>query len=147
YAYHNIYNYVFRSVYERYWGEDKEERDEKGRRELERIASFATRMMNRYPASSVGAGFVVRVAEADLELGKHLDAARLARRAVAMGAKGEIRAEALWAAGVAEFRLHQYPNARQALTTLVAENPNDRYTEGARRLLAMLLEETGDLEG
>jgi len=147
YAYHNIYNYVFRSVYERYWGEDNEERDEKGGQELERIALFATRMMNRYPASSVGAGFVVRVAEADLELGKNSDAAKLARRAAGMGAKGEIRAEALWVAGVAEFRLHQYSTARQALMTLVAENPNDRYTENARRLLAMLLEETGDLEG
>ena len=147
YAYHNIYNHVFRSVYERYWDDDKEERDEKGRRELARTASFATRLMNRYPASSVGAGFVVRVAEADLELGKNSDAAKLARHAVGMGAKDEIRAEELWVAGVAEFRLHQYSSSRQALTTLVAENPNNRYTEGARRLLAMLLEETGDLEG
>lgn len=64
-----------------------------------------------------------------------------------MGAKGEIRAEALWVAGVAEFRLRQYSSARQALTTLVAENPDNRYTEGARRQLAMLAEDTGDIDG
>ncbi len=147
YAYHNIYNYVFRSVYERYWSDDKEERAERGQHELKRTASFATRMMNRYPSSSVGAGFVVRVAEANLELGKDSDAARLARRAVGMGAKGEVRAEALWVAGVAEFRNHQYATARHALTTLVSENPNNRYTERARRQLAMLAEDTGDIEG
>ncbi|HLF85140.1 MAG TPA: hypothetical protein VI837_13275 [Blastocatellia bacterium] len=147
YSYHNIYNYVFRSVYQRYWDDDEDERAEREQRELNRTASFATRMMNRYPASSVGAGFVVRVAEANLELGKDSDAARLARRAVGMGAKGEIRAEALWVAGVAEFRRQQYSTARQALATLVAENPDNRYTEGARRQLAMLAEDTGDIEG
>jgi len=147
YAYHNIYNYVFHSVYERDWDDDKEATAEEGRQELNRTASFATRMMNRYPASSVGAGFVVRVAEADLELGRIGDAAKLAHRAVGMGAIGEIRAEALWIAGAAEFRRHQYSTARQALTTLVAENPNNRYTEGAHRQLAMLAEDAGDIEG
>jgi len=147
YAYHNIYNYVFQSFYDRYWDDDNDERDERGQRELKRTAEFATRMMNRYPASSFGAAFVVRVAEADFELGKDSDAAKLARRAVGMEAKGEIRAEALWVAGAAESNSHQYSTARQALTTLVAENPDNRYTEGARRQLAMLAEDTGDIEG
>ena len=146
YAYHNIYNYVFRSVYERYWNDD-DERDERGKRELDRTALFATRMIDRHPSSSIGAGFVVRVAEANLELGKDSEAAKLARRAIAMGAKAEIRAEALWVAGAAETRVHQYATARQAFTTLVSENPNNRYTEGARRQLAMLAEDAGDLEG
>jgi hypothetical protein len=147
YAYHNIYNYVFQSLYERYWKDDKEEKAETGQRELKRIASFATRMMNRYPASAVGAGFVVRVSQAHLELGSDADASTLARRALALAATGEIRAEALWVAGVAEFRRHQYSSSRAALTTLVVENPNNRYTEGARRQLAMLAEDTGDIEG
>jgi hypothetical protein len=121
YAYHNIYNYVFRSVYERYWDDD-DLRAKRGRHELDRTASFATRMMNRYPSSSVSAGFVVRVAETNLELGKDSDASKLARRAIGMGARDEIRAEALWVAGAAEAHSHLYSTARQALMTLVSEN-------------------------
>lgn len=147
YAYHEIYNHIFRPVYYRRWGDEKEEGYENEQRELKSIASFATRMMSRYPASAVGAGFVVRVAEANLELGNDADASTLARKALVLGAKGEIRAEALFVAGVAEFRRHQYSTARRALTTLVAENPNNRYTEGARRQLSMLAEDTGDIEG
>jgi TolA-binding protein len=145
YAYHDIYNHVFRSVYERYWDNDEDQNADQ--RELKRIASFATRMINRYPSSSVGAAFVVRIAEANLELEKYSDAAGLARRAIRMGARGDIKAEALWVAGVAESHDHQYTTARQALTTLVSENPNNRYTEGARRQLAILAEDTGDIEG
>ena len=153
YAYHNIYNYTFRSesevwFYEGYQEpEPDSERTNHERHELERTASFATRMMNRFPSSAVGAAFIVRVAEADHELDKDADASRLARRALAAGAKADIRAEALWIAGASEFRRHQYSTARQALKTLIAENPNDRYTEGARRQLAMLEEDSGNIEG
>jgi outer membrane protein assembly factor BamD (BamD/ComL family) len=147
YAYHNIYNYAFKGIYVSFSDEDPDTEKEKQSHELNRIASFATRMMNRFPAGGVGAAFVVRVAEANLELGKDADASRLARRALGIGAKGDIRAEALWVAGAAEFRRHRYLSAREALTTLVAENPNNRYTEGARRQLAMLAEDTGDIEG
>lgn len=153
YAYHNIYNFAYRPKSEVWFYEDygeKEsdsERARQQRHELERIAFFATRMMNRFPSSAVGAAFVVRVAEADLELDKDADAARLARRALATGAEGDIRAEALWIAGVSEFRQHQYSAAREALATLISENPSDRYTEGARRQLAMLEEDSGNIEG
>ncbi|HWN98887.1 MAG TPA: hypothetical protein VNS63_06405 [Blastocatellia bacterium] len=146
YAYHNIYNYALRGVYFRFSAEDSETEKEEQARELNRIAIFATRMMNRFPAGSVGAAFVVRVAEADLELGKDSDASRLARLVVTKGATGDLRAQALWVAGVAEFHLRQYSSARRALTTLIAENPNNQYTEGARRHLAMLAEDTGDIE-
>jgi len=154
YAYHNIYNYALRSDSQRWFYEDytrfKDEtatkRTSRQQHEVERTALFATRMMSRFPSSAVGAAFVVRVAEADLELDKDADASRLARRALAMGARADIRAEALWIAGVAEFRGHQYSTARQALTTLISENPNDRYTEGARRQCAMLEEDTGNID-
>lgn len=153
YAYHNIYNYALRPESERQYYERYDEEDDAGkqapdeRRQLERTASFANRMMNRFASSSVGAAFVVRVAEVDLELDNDADASRLARRALATGAKGDIRAEALWIAGASEFRRHRYSTARQALVTLIAENPNNRYTEGARRQLAMIEEETGNIEG
>jgi predicted Zn-dependent protease len=104
-------------------------------------------MMSRYPGTSVGGAFVLRVAQANFELGNDKDAAKLARRALSMSARGDARAEALWVEGVAEHRLRQYESARKALTTLVAENPGNRYTEGARRNLAMLAEDMGDIEG
>ncbi|HSB10006.1 MAG TPA: outer membrane protein assembly factor BamD [Blastocatellia bacterium] len=157
YAYHNIYNYAFGPKYERDFyedGDDEGESDDEPagqaspgqKRELARVASFATRMMNKFSSSSLTAGFVVRVAEADLELGREADASALARRALRMGAVGDIRAEALWIAGVSEFRRRRYSTARQALVALIAEHRNDRYTEGARRQLAMLEEDTGNIE-
>jgi len=154
YAYHNVYNYALRSDAQRWFYEHYASfRDEtasarigRQQHDVERTASFATRMMNRFPSSALGAAFVVRVAEADLELDKDVDASRLARRSLAIGASADIRAEALWIAGVSEFRRHQYSSARQALTTLISENPNDRYTEGARRQLAMLEEDTGNID-
>jgi outer membrane protein assembly factor BamD (BamD/ComL family) len=148
YAYHEIYNYAVwhrgePGGYDSASGDCEKER---ANRELERIAAFSTRMISRYPGSRVGAGFVLRVAEANLELKKNEDAARLARRALAMSAREDTRAEALWVAGTAEHRLGRYRSARRALEMLVAENQNNSYTEGGRRLLAMLLEDTGDLE-
>jgi outer membrane protein assembly factor BamD (BamD/ComL family) len=153
YAYHDVYNYALRSNAQRWFYEDyysfkdetASERTGRQRHEVERAALFAARMMNRFPSSAVGAAFVVRVAEADLELDKDVDASRLARRALVIGANADIRAEALWIAGVSEFRLHQYSTARQALAALIAENSNNRYTEGARRQLAMLEEDTGNI--
>jgi outer membrane protein assembly factor BamD (BamD/ComL family) len=146
YAYYEIYNYV---VWHRcepggndYWDNDSDKV-----RGLERIAAFATRMMARYPRHAIGAGFVLRVAEANLELENNAEAARMARRALGMGIRNDERAEALWVAGAAEHRLQRFDSARSALSTLVKENPNNRYTEGGRRLLAMLLEDQGNLEG
>ncbi|HSO73236.1 MAG TPA: hypothetical protein VLU47_00235, partial [Blastocatellia bacterium] len=147
YAYHNIFNFPLSGIYYRVRDRHSDSENEERDHELNRVASFATRMMNRFPRSGTGAAFVVRVAEANLELGNDADASKLARRALAMGAMGDIRAEALWVAGAAELRRGQHAPARQALTTLVGENPDNRYTEGARRQLAMLLEDTGDIEG
>jgi outer membrane protein assembly factor BamD (BamD/ComL family) len=149
YAYHEIYNYAVRHRCQRYdygFGEDKCE-PKRVTDELQRIAAFATGLMTRYPNTPAGGGFVLRVAEAQLELENNADAARLARRALALGIRGDQRAEALWVAGAAEHRLRRYDTARRELETLVRENQNNRYTEGARRLLAMLLEDSGDLEG
>ncbi|HEU4387198.1 MAG TPA: hypothetical protein VFV34_05335 [Blastocatellia bacterium] len=145
YAYHEIYDYAA----SRHCSPDYDEdcKPDAYKTELKRIAAFATRMLTHQPNGAVGAGFVLRVAQADLELENDTDAARLARRALAMGIKGYHRAEALWVAGAAEHRLHRFAAARQALTTLVSENQANRYTEGARRLLAMLLEDGGDLPG
>lgn len=149
YAYHEIYNYAVWhrcSSYD-YEYDDNKCKPQRAANELQRIAAFATRMMARYPGAQAGGGFVLRVAEAQLELENNADAARLARRALALGVKGDQRAEALWVAGAAEHRLRRYDTARRALETLVNENPNNRYSEGGRRLLALLLEDSGNLEG
>ena len=148
YAYHEIYNYAVRHRCPRYdYGDDDKCNPKRVTNELQRIAAFATGMIARYPNTPAGGGLVLRVAEAQLELENNADAARLARRALALGIRGDQRAEALWVAGAAEHRLRRYDTARRALETLVRENPNNRYTEGGRRLLAMLLEDSGDLEG
>ena len=146
YSYHNIYNFALPSIFYSYVDDPKRE-EKRADTELKRIAAFATRMMNRYPSTAVGGSFVLRVAQANLELGNDKDAASLARQALSKSLRGDARAEALWVAGVAEHRLRQYESARKALTTLVAENLNNRYTEGARRNLAMLAEDMGDMEG
>ena len=150
YAYHEIYNYAVMHRCSRY-GYDYNGNDtckpQRAANELRRIAGFATRMMARYPGAQPGGGFVLRVAQAQFELENNADAARLARRALALGLRGDQRAEALWVAGAAEQRLGRHDTARRALETLVNENPNNRYSEGGRRLLAIVLEDSGNLEG
>ena len=149
YAYHEIYNYAVRHRCSSYGYDHNGDncKAERTETELHRIAAFATRMMARYPSTAVGGGFVLRVAQVQLELENNADAAQLARRALALGVRGDQRAEALWVAGAAEHRLGRYDAARRALETLVKENPSNRYTEGGRRLLAMLQEDSGNLEG
>ena len=146
YAYHEIYNFaVLHSCPpRRYWEDCNQERTTE---ELHRIAEFATRMVSINPKAEVSGGFLLRVAEAQLEVQHYKEAARLARRALASGVKGDARAEALWVAGAGEQRIGQPNSARSALEALVRENPNNRYTEGGRRMLATLQEDSGDLEG
>jgi outer membrane protein assembly factor BamD (BamD/ComL family) len=146
YAYHEIYNYaVWHSCPPRpYWEDCNQERATK---ELRRIAGFANRMVSTHSKVPLSGGFLLRLAEAQLELQNNKEAARLARRALASGVKGDVRAEALWVAGAGEQSIGQYKSARGALETLVKENPNNRYAEGGRRMLAMLQEDSGDLEG
>ena len=139
YAYHRIYNIPLR------WSREEENWDANDP-ELKRIAQFATRMANRFGSSSLTASFLVRVAEANLELANNDEAARLAARALSLGAKNEYRAQALWIRGVALRRLKQLNEAGRVLQTLVKENPNNRFTEGGRRNLAMVEEDLGHLD-
>ncbi len=175
YAYHNIYNYTFsyylpidkvnqeenpysyykdkygdkeHEEYQR-WEENKEKslKANKERKELERIAAFATRMMRRYPHANVGGAFTLRVAQADLELGDNNAALHLAQRALALSVQNNERAAALWVEGVAEYRLRDYAAARRTLNLLASEFPQGDLTEGARRLIAMVAEDAGDISG
>ena len=146
YAYHSLYNYTLPD-WDSYEEGRKGRQEAKESRERQRTVAFATRMMERFPRKSLGGAFVLRLAEAHLELGNDAEAATFARRALDLKVTDDYRAEALWVAGVAEHHLRQYVTAREALTILVAENPNNRYTEGARRYLAMVAEDAGDLAG
>jgi outer membrane protein assembly factor BamD (BamD/ComL family) len=102
--------------------------------------------MQRYPRASIGGQFAVRVAGANLELGENRLAAQQAERALSFNVRGEERARALWLKGVAEHRLRDYTGARRTLSALVAENPQGQYNVGARRLLAMVAEDAGDID-
>lgn len=174
YAYHNIYNYTFsyylpidkvneenpysyykdkygdkeHEEYQR-WEDNKEKslRANKEKRELERIAAFATRMMRRYPNANAGGAFTLRVAQADLELDDNKAALHLAQRALALNVQHNERAAALWVEGVAEYRLRDYAAARRTLNLLASEFPHGDLTEGARRLIAMAAEDAGDISG
>lgn len=148
YAYHSIYNYAPPYPYNSaYYARRMAEERELQKNELERIARFATRMIKRHAGAGARGPFILRVAEVNLELGNDSEAASLAEQALSAKVTGEHRAEALWVKGVALHRLRQYEKARDALTMLVAENPNNRCTEGARRNLAMVAEDMGDLYG
>jgi len=155
YAYHNIYNYAIDPgcpLTDYYGGNEsetkrlEEARLATGRAEMARVAAFATRLMRRYPHTAVSGGFALRVAQADLELGNNSAALGLARRAIALGVKGDERSQALWVKGVAEHRLRDYASARRTLSALIAADPHGRLTEGARRLLAMAAEDAGDID-
>ncbi|MGB7926184.1 MAG: outer membrane protein assembly factor BamD [Pyrinomonadaceae bacterium] len=155
YAYHNIYNYAINPGcqlnYD--WADDRWEwedheaatrRTERG--SLERVAAYATRLMRRYPRAPVGGQFALRVAEANLELGENRSAAELAGRALSLNLRNEERANALWIKGVAEHRQKDYDAAWRTLTQLLDEDRDGRLTEGARRHLAMIAEDRGDMD-
>lgn len=155
YAYHNVYNYAVNPgcPFEYFYSDngwdakrDKARVSAIQRAELSHVAAFASSLMQRYPQARISGGFAVRVAGANLELGENLLAAQQSRRALLLNVRGEERARALWIEGVAEHRLHDYANARRTLSTLIAENPQGQFTEGARRLLAMAAEDAGDLD-
>jgi TolA-binding protein len=114
------------------------------RKELARVAAFATRLMLRGNAG--GGAFALRVAQADLELGEDKSARALAARALAAGPRGNERASALWVRGVAEYRLKETAAARRTFESLIAEFPEGDLTEGARRYVAMAAEDSGDLD-
>ncbi|MFL6256614.1 MAG: tetratricopeptide repeat protein, partial [Pyrinomonadaceae bacterium] len=115
--------------------------------ELRRAADFASRMVARYPGARVGGAFLVRLAGAQLELGRPKPALEAARRALATGVSGEEKARALWAEGVAEYQLKDYVAARKALGRAAEESPRTGLARRARELSAVAAEEAGDLPG
>jgi TolA-binding protein len=173
YAYHNIYNYSIDpgEVYPPYAQHetsntpnqndyeaeqlDREEQEKAwtknraltGRKTLTRTLDFAWRLMQRYPKLPIGGAFALRVAQAYEELEDNDAAASFAERAPKSGLTGEQRAEALWTRGIAQQRMQHFEPARQSLTTLVRDYPQSRLVEGARRTLAMIAEDAGDING
>ncbi|MDX6612809.1 MAG: hypothetical protein QOD75_1995 [Blastocatellia bacterium] len=160
YAYHNIYNYSIDpgATYPSYEDGDtkpyaeqdkewQEDRELTGRRELLRTLEFAKRLIQRYPRLPVGVGFELRAAQASLELGDNDAAVEFAQRALRGPITAEQRSECLWTRGVAEHRRRHFDVARESFRTLLRDYPTGRYVEGARRTLAMVLEDAGDLDG
>jgi outer membrane protein assembly factor BamD (BamD/ComL family) len=171
YAYHEIYNHAARlDSWDLPVDEDEEsggsssnesesqlatsEREERNEqrvhdeseKELRRVVAFAASMVKRYPRTRVGGEFALRLAEADFELDKARETREFAVRALGAGLAGERRDEALWTKGVAEYRLREYDAARRTLKVLVGEDPRGKLAAGARRLVAMISEDMGDLD-
>jgi TolA-binding protein len=164
YAYHRIYNHAVDATYlelakrcdycdgdkaNNYyseWETANRKRHAAALRELERVAHFATTMMQRYPRSNYSGGFVLRVAQAQIELQNFREALPLATKALSLNLSGDMRAEALWIKGSAEHKLKDFKSARTSFTRLVNEFPKSHLIEGARRLLAMAAEDAGDWE-
>lgn len=173
YAYHNIYNYSIdpgadappydeepikdskgETDYEaeRLRSDEREKewnksRADTGRKELLRTLEFSKRLIARYPGLAIGGAFALRVAQASEELEDNAAAVTFARRALQSRVTGVERAQALWTLGIAEHRLRHFQPARQSLTTLLREFPKSSLTEGARRNLAMIAEDDGDIDG
>lgn len=164
YAYHRIYNcavdYTYKEandwayysdVNERWRAKEESEKrvageHQAGQHELARVARFATAMMRRYPQARLSGSFVLRVAQAQLELQNYAEALALARKALAMGVSGEAQAQALWVKGSAEHQAKDFAAASVTFMKLIAAFPQANLTEGARRLLAMTAEDRGDYE-
>ena len=170
YAYHSIFNYSidpglayppFEAVDDANGVYDSEEsvrrRQERaqeweknraatGRQTVEHILAFSRRLMDRYPKLSVGGVFALRVSEANLQIGNNEDAVRFAQRALQSGLQNNERAQALWTNGVAEHRLQHFASARKNLETLIRDYPKSDLITGARRLLAMAAEDSGDID-
>lgn len=163
YAYHRIYNHAIDLTYTEYstwccydenkrWQQEQEEKKRvtdshnAGNHELTRIAEFATAMMKRHPQARVSGAFVLRVAEAQLELQNYSEAEYLSKKALGFGLQNDLRAEALWVKGSAQHRQKDLKGARTTFSQLITEFPNAKLTEGARRLLAITAEDQDDLE-
>ncbi len=160
YAYHRIYNYAIDLTYrevESWYGSDSESKrsretevanaTSRGKHELERTVRFASAMMKRYPATRISGGFVLRIAQANLELQNWKQAEFNGKKALALGIDGEVRAQATWIVGSAQHASGNLKGARLTFTKLVIEFPKSKLTRGARRLLAITAEDEGDLEG
>lgn len=174
YAYHEVYNATVSSgvhvevpedenpyrhcmesetdekCYGDFYGWQEKERQKRSRvavrERLARVAGFATRLLRRSPGDTLGGGFALRVAQANLELEEDKAARELASRALTAGLAGNERASALWVRGVAEYRLKDFDASRRTFTSLLAEFPEGDLSEGARRYVAMAAEAAGDLD-
>lgn len=172
YAYHNIYNYsIDLGSAEPPYNEEtirdskgevdydaERRRDEAasrdlndkradiGHKELVRTLDFSKRLIANYPNLAVGGGFAMRAAQASEELGDNETAVNFSRRALQSRISGDERAQALWTLGIAEHRLRHFDSACQNFITLLREYPKGRLTEGARRELAMIAEDAGDID-
>jgi len=173
YAYHNIYNYSIdpdpidppydyetikdrsgqtdfeaerlrREELEKKW---KAERAATSRKELTRALEFSKRLMVNYPNLSVGGAFALRAAQASEELNDNNAAIQFAQHALKSNLNGEARGQALWTLGIAQHRLRQFDFARKSLATLIRDYPKSSLMEGARREVAMIAEDAGDIDG
>jgi len=129
---------------EKKWRVEKAERANK---ELSRTLEFSKRLMTNYPGLAVGGAFALRAAQASEELGDNGSAIKFAQKALQSGLTGEERAQALWTMGVAQYRVPNYDEARRNLFTLLHDYPNINLIEKTRRLLAMISEDAGDIDG
>ncbi len=155
YAYHNIYNYAIDPrcpMMDFYPGENEEQSEidkkrlSKENAALARVTKFSTVMMQRYPHSKVSGNFALRVAQANLEIGDNSVARKLVQKALELGVSGEEREQALLAKGFSEHRTKDFGAARKTLKGYVNSYPQGEFTEDAHRLLAMVAEDSGDLD-
>lgn len=115
--------------------------------QFERVVAFASRMADRFPKGAVGAGFATRVAGACVELNRFDDAVKFANRALTAGPTAREAADALLLLATAEHGAQRFDRARAAGERLLALSPDRRTAETARRRLAMICEDAGDLAG
>lgn len=123
------------------------EQAERTNKELSRALEFSKRLMTNHPGLAVGGAFALRAAQASEELGDNGSAIKFAQRALQSGLSGEERAQALWTMGVAQYRVPNYDAARRNLSILIRDYPNLNLIEKTRRLLAMISEDAGDIDG
>ncbi|HJZ79002.1 MAG TPA: tetratricopeptide repeat protein, partial [Pyrinomonadaceae bacterium] len=169
YAYHNIYNYAIDPTsesapyevvkdssgqedfeatrrrseeLEKEWRADKKRLGQEG---LTRTLEFAKRLMTAFPNLSVGGAFALRAAQASAELDDNEGAVKFAQRALQSRLADAERCQALWTLGVAQQRLRRLDEARRNFQTLLHDYPKTNLVEGARRELAMIAEDSGDI--
>ncbi|HEX7723599.1 MAG TPA: tetratricopeptide repeat protein [Pyrinomonadaceae bacterium] len=171
YAYHNIYNYSIdpgpdrppyeevkdssgredfdatRARSERLEKEWRTERADTSRKELARTLEFSKRLMVNHPDLSLGGAFALRASQASEELEDNAAASQFARRALQNRLNSSAREQALWTLGIAEHRLHHLDAARKNFTQLLHDYPKTNLSEAARRNLAMMAEDAGDIDG
>jgi TolA-binding protein len=124
----------------------KAERAATSQKELIRTLEFSKRLMANYPNLSVGGAFALRAAQASEELNDNSTAIQFGQRALKNNLSGEQREQALWTLGIAQHRLRQFDSARKSLTTLIRDYPKSSLVEGARRAVAMIAEDAGDID-